>query len=447
MGARRLRPGSPRAARWPLCRPRGSRPLEPGSLRRRRAFQAIGEVVDVGRAGGPSAGDRSRVLNAYAASSAATWSRSTITAATTTRALPARGRGVHRARARPVPLVAPVDDGGLPGAQAVGLLDDPDRASASSRRRCPRTDGRSGAGSGRAVGAVAAATGPHWRRAADRLSWDRCSCSTSRSTGSSSSQRSGWSATSPVDEEARTPDVLGAGISPATTAASSRDVNTSRLRSARRSTWAAFQLSAVARAHLRDRRAPRPTAPRGRPGAAAGRTFRACWRDDPVQRQFAANLLVRVLGLQPIWRSGVLRTGLAVAVALLCGPGDRVDWLVCSCRRCLLDPRARHRRLENWSDYAAAAVGAMRYEVGRHPSDRRLAGLVDDLRASADAWTAAPLAGTTHGPHGSHLGRPERHLPTPWRARSSSASRRPVSPHDDEQRLARPTTVPTTRDH
>lgn len=44
-----------------------------------------------------------------------------------------------------------------------------------------------------------------------------------------------------------------------------------------------------------------------------------------------------------------------------------------------LDPLARER-IANWADFAAAAVGAMRYEVGRHPDDRRLAELVADLR-------------------------------------------------------------------
>ena len=44
-----------------------------------------------------------------------------------------------------------------------------------------------------------------------------------------------------------------------------------------------------------------------------------------------------------------------------------------------LDPAAR-ARIVNWADFAAPAVGALRYEVGRHPDDRRLAGLVAELR-------------------------------------------------------------------
>nr|WP_235079606.1 hypothetical protein [Amycolatopsis orientalis] len=39
-------------------------------------------------------------------------------------------------------------------------------------------------------------------------------------------------------------------------------------------------------------------------------------------------------------------------------------------------------RILNWADFAAAAVGSMRYEVGRHPGDRRLAALVAELRTA-----------------------------------------------------------------
>ncbi|WP_285472469.1 helix-turn-helix transcriptional regulator [Actinoplanes sp. NBRC 101535] len=48
----------------------------------------------------------------------------------------------------------------------------------------------------------------------------------------------------------------------------------------------------------------------------------------------------------------------------------------------LLDPAARDR-IVNWADFARAAVGALRYENGRHPDDRRLAALVADLRAAS----------------------------------------------------------------
>ncbi|WP_460841502.1 helix-turn-helix transcriptional regulator [Nocardioides marmoraquaticus] len=45
-----------------------------------------------------------------------------------------------------------------------------------------------------------------------------------------------------------------------------------------------------------------------------------------------------------------------------------------------LDPAA-HERIANWADFAASAVGALRYEVGRHPDDRVLTALLAELRA------------------------------------------------------------------
>ncbi|MBO1768366.1 MULTISPECIES: helix-turn-helix transcriptional regulator [unclassified Allobranchiibius] len=45
----------------------------------------------------------------------------------------------------------------------------------------------------------------------------------------------------------------------------------------------------------------------------------------------------------------------------------------------LLDPGARER-ITNWDDFAASAVGALRYDVGRRPDDRRLTALVRELR-------------------------------------------------------------------
>ncbi len=45
-----------------------------------------------------------------------------------------------------------------------------------------------------------------------------------------------------------------------------------------------------------------------------------------------------------------------------------------------LDPGAR-ARITNWADFAAPAVGALRYELGRRPDDRRLVALVEELRA------------------------------------------------------------------
>lgn len=44
-----------------------------------------------------------------------------------------------------------------------------------------------------------------------------------------------------------------------------------------------------------------------------------------------------------------------------------------------MDPAARER-ITNWADFAASAVGALRYEVGRRPDDRHLAALIRELR-------------------------------------------------------------------
>ena len=45
------------------------------------------------------------------------------------------------------------------------------------------------------------------------------------------------------------------------------------------------------------------------------------------------------------------------------------------------DPIARER-IVNWADFASASIAAMRREAGRHPHDRRLAALINELRAS-----------------------------------------------------------------
>lgn len=45
------------------------------------------------------------------------------------------------------------------------------------------------------------------------------------------------------------------------------------------------------------------------------------------------------------------------------------------------DPLARER-ITNWSHFAAATVAGLRRQSGRHPHDRQLTGLIDDLRAT-----------------------------------------------------------------
>lgn len=128
----------------------------------------------------------------------------------------------------------------------------------------------------------------------------------------------------------------------------------------------ALQLDDVERAHLRDLAAPSsrhhwsgPEAPQ-RPDPGMLRLMEAL-----------AHLPVLLIGR----RSLVLaRNHLLTAVlGTPLPPGSSFNqWL-------FLDPDAR-LRIENWADFAAASVGAMRYETGRHPDDRRLADDVAQLR-------------------------------------------------------------------
>ncbi|WP_432491012.1 helix-turn-helix transcriptional regulator [Kineococcus gypseus] len=128
----------------------------------------------------------------------------------------------------------------------------------------------------------------------------------------------------------------------------------------------ALQLDDVERAHLRDLAAP-----------AARRRWsgpEAPQRPDPgMLRLMGALEHVPVLLLGR--RSEVLARNalLSEVLGFPAEPGSSLArWL-------FLDPAARVR-LANWAEFAPAAVGALRYEVGRHPEDRRLAAFVDEVR-------------------------------------------------------------------
>lgn len=103
-----------------------------------------------------------------------------------------------------------------------------------------------------------------------------------------------------------------------------------------------------------------------------------------------------------------------------------------------LDPRAR-RRIVNWSDYAAAAVGALRYEVGRHPGDRRLAALVEELRSADDDvarwWQEHGVTDQTSVP---------KLIDHPVAGRLSFGIEMLTTPHDAEQRLVVYTVEPAS---
>lgn len=127
----------------------------------------------------------------------------------------------------------------------------------------------------------------------------------------------------------------------------------------------ALRLDDVERAHLRDLAAPRRRAPT---------TWEAAQRADPGLLRMMTTL-DHVPALLLGRRSEVLACNALLRAVL----GSEIDTGSVFVRWLFLDPRARSR-IENWSDYAAAAVGALRYEVGRHPTDRTLLALVQHLR-------------------------------------------------------------------
>lgn len=138
----------------------------------------------------------------------------------------------------------------------------------------------------------------------------------------------------------------------------------------------ALRLDDVERAHLLDLAAPARRQPRG-----------DSW-EHPQQPDAGLLRLMTTLDHVPallLGRRGEVLARNALLRAVLghgMEPGSSfVRWL-------FLDTRARDR-IVNWSDYAAAAVGGLRYEFGRHPHDRRLAALIAELRdrdPDVDTW-------------------------------------------------------------
>ncbi|MDQ1181807.1 helix-turn-helix transcriptional regulator [Rhodococcus sp. SORGH_AS_0301] len=109
--------------------------------------------------------------------------------------------------------------------------------------------------------------------------------------------------------------------------------------------------------------------------------------------------------------------------------GEEIDRGVVLVRWLFLDPRARER-IVNWSDYASAAVGAMRYEVGRHVDDARLTVLIDELRSASEDfdrwWDDHGVADRTSV---------DKMIAHPVVGRLAFGIESLVSPHDPEQRL------------
>ncbi|KUL41353.1 helix-turn-helix transcriptional regulator [Actinoplanes awajinensis] len=178
----------------------------------------------------------------------------------------------------------------------------------------------------------------------------------------------------------------------------------------------ALQLDEVERQHLRDLAAP--TSHRRWAGPETAQ------RPDPgMLRLMGALGHVPVLLLgrrsQVLAGNGLLRAVLGPALE----PGASfARWL-------FLDPDARVR-IVNWADFAAPAVGALRYEVGRHPDDRRLTDLVEELRRSdpdvARWWDDQRVTFRTSL---------TKHLTHPTAGPLTFGIESVVGPHDTEQRL------------
>ncbi|WP_250009225.1 helix-turn-helix transcriptional regulator [Actinoplanes sp. M2I2] len=178
----------------------------------------------------------------------------------------------------------------------------------------------------------------------------------------------------------------------------------------------ALQLDDIERAHLRDLAAPASRRRWSGPEVAQ--------RPDPGMLRLMDvldHVPVLLLGRrsQVLARNGLLSAVLGAALE----PGSSfARWM-------FLDPDAR-ARIVNWSEFAAAAVGALRYEVGRHPDDRRLMELVEELRRDdADVarwWDDQRVTFRTSV---------TKHLAHPTAGPLSFGIESVVGPHDPEQRL------------
>ena len=287
------------------------------------AFDEIGRDLGVGRASGPSAGDLSWVLNAYAVVFAALlvpfgrladrYGRRRIflagvTVFTLASAACAVGGDVWM-------LV------GFRALQAVGAAAMTPTSLGILLASLPPERRLVGVRVWAAVGAVAAAIGPTVGGLLTELSWRwvfliNVPVGLAIIVAAVRVVRD-----EPVDDDAPTPDILGAGLIAAAAGllalglVKSHEWGWTGWR-----TWLAFGLATMAAA-LFARRSSRHPAPVIDPALLRVRTFR--WSLLAMflfNVSFAANLLVGVLWLQQVWGYGVLRTGLAVAVGPLLVP-------------------------------------------------------------------------------------------------------------------------------
>jgi transcriptional regulator with XRE-family HTH domain len=178
----------------------------------------------------------------------------------------------------------------------------------------------------------------------------------------------------------------------------------------------ALGLDDVERAHLRDLAAPssrRRWAPAELPGRADPGMLRLMGALDHVP--------VLLLGrrAQVLARNSLLTAVLGAPMEV---GSSFARWL-------FLDPGAR-TRIVNWSDFASAAVGALRYEHGRHPDDRRLAEQIDELRrhdVDVERWWADQRV--------TFRTSVTKHISHPTAGPLSFGIESVIGPHDPEQRL------------
>jgi hypothetical protein len=176
----------------------------------------------------------------------------------------------------------------------------------------------------------------------------------------------------------------------------------------------ALRLDDAERAHLRDLAAPAPRRS----------TWEAAQQPDPGLLRLLTTI-DHVPALLLGRRGTVLaRNGLLTAVlGTDLPPGSSfTDWL-------FLD-RAARERIVNWPDFAAAAVGAMRMELGPHPEDRRLRAGVQALRATdpdvARWWADHGVTDRTSV---------DKQIAHPTAGPLTFAIEAVTTPHDPEQRL------------
>ncbi|MFS0699306.1 helix-turn-helix transcriptional regulator [Cellulomonas sp. 179-A 4D5 NHS] len=185
----------------------------------------------------------------------------------------------------------------------------------------------------------------------------------------------------------------------------------------------ALQLDDVEQAHLRDLAAP---------------TSRTRWEVAAIAQRPDPGMLRLMDVLDPVpvlllgRRSVVLARNRLLAAVL----GAPMEPGTSFARWLFLDPAAR-ARLSNWADFAGPAVGALRYEMGRHPHDRLLVELVDELRHGdpdvAGWWDDQRVTFRTSV---------TKHVDHPSAGPLTFGIESVVGPHDPEQRLVVYTVAP-----